>query len=446
MRYLPHTAEDITSMLASIGVTCLDDLFSSVPEVCKRQTQCHLPSPLNEWDLSQLLTDMNGDMAGSQGFRVFLGAGSYPHYIPAVVPYLLSRSEFTTAYTPYQPEISQGTLQAIYEYQTCISRLLGMEVANASLYDGASALAEALLMALRITKKHTVAVSTAIHPHYRQVVNTYLHHAGFRAMEIPYAADGRTDISMLMKSLTEKDLGAVAVQSPNFFGCIEEINKMSRLAHEKNALFVTCITEPLSLGLYNSPGVLGADIACGEGQSLGIPQSFGGPGLGLFACRQKFMRQMPGRLVGQTVDEDGHRGFVLTLATREQHIRREKATSNICTNNNLCALSAVIYLASLGGTGFMELARINYNKTEYLKTKLKQAGFRIPFGRATFNEFVAECPEGFHSTYNDLIKNKTIPGLSLEIHYPDLSNHYLFCVTEVHTRQDLDQLAKAVQG
>ncbi|MDO9530070.1 MAG: aminomethyl-transferring glycine dehydrogenase subunit GcvPA [Syntrophales bacterium] len=443
MRYLPHTSEDITSMLEEVGVDGLDGLFSTIPEDCRHRDDLNLPEPLTEWELNDRMGALSDSMAVSPEYKMFIGAGSYQHYIPASVSSLLGRSEFVTSYTPYQPEISQGTLQAIYEYQTLTTRLLGMEVANASIYDGASALAEALLMALRITKKRKVAISSLIHPLYRRVVQTYCEPSGYEIAELPYLDDGRTDLSKLAGM---NDLGAVAVQSPNFFGCIENLKEISEMVHEKSALLVASFTEPLAYGLFKNPGSQGADIACGEGQSLGIPQSFGGPVLGMFASKMKYVRSMPGRLVGKTTDMDGKRGFVLTLSTREQHIRREKATSNICTNNSLCALAAAMYMASMGGTGMRELAMLNYDKSEYLKSELKKAGFKINFESPTFNEFVVEFPAGFKNTYERLLEKKIVAGLPLAPYYPELSSHYLLCVTETRTRQDIDALVREVKS
>ncbi len=441
MRYLPHTWEDINSMLEVVGVESLDGLFSTVPEGCRLKEVLSLPEPITEWELNDRMAALAASMGASPAYRMFIGAGNYEHHIPASVSYLLSRSEFVTSYTPYQPEMSQGTLQGIYEYQTLTARLLGMEVANASLYDGASALAEALLMSIRITRRKQVAISTLIHPLYRQVVQTYFAPTGFSIIELPYLQNGKTDVSILDAL---DDLAAVAVQSPNFFGCIEELRLISHKAHESGALFVTAVTEPLAYGLLKNPGSQGADIACGEGQSLGIPQSFGGPGLGMLASRMKYVRNMPGRLVGETVDLDGKRGFVLTLATREQHIRREKATSNICTNNSLCALAAAMYMASLGGGGFRELSRINYDKCEYLKAQLKEAGLEISFESLTFNEFVVEFPVDFEKTYARLLRKKIVAGIPLVSYYPELVRHYLLCVTETKTKEDVDALVKEV--
>jgi len=443
MRYLPHTDEDIASMLQAVGAENLDDLFSTVPVDCRFKGDLNLPEALSEWELNDHMAALSDNMAVSPEYKVFLGAGSYEHFIPASASYLLSRSEFVTSYTPYQPEMSQGTLQAIYEYQTLAARLMGMEVATASHYDGATALAEALLMAIRITKQKKVAVSSLIHPLYRRVIKTYFEPTGYDIVELPYLDNGVTDTTGLDEM---DDLAAVAIQSPNFFGCVEDLRAAGQKAHDKKALFVASFTEALAYGLLKSPGSQGADIVGGEGQSLGIPRSFGGPALGMLASNKKYMRSLPGRLVGKTRDLDGKRGFVLTLATREQHIRREKATSNICTNNSLCALAAAMYMASVGGTGFRKLARLNYDKAEYLKMELKKAGFTIPFAGPTFNEFVVEFPPGFEATYKRLLEQKIVAGLSLAPYYPELADHYLLCVTETRSRNDMDALVREVKS
>ena len=442
MRYLPHTAEDIASMLAAVGEQDLDGLFASIPPYCRFDGRLNLPEAMTEWELNDHMDGLAASVAGAPAYASFLGAGSYDHCIPATVSFLLSRSEFLTSYTPYQPEMLQGTLQGIYEYQTLTARLLGMEVSTASHYDGAAALAEALLMAVRITKKKRVAVSRAIHPHYRQVVRTYFAPTGYGVVEIPYGETGETRLADLDG---QRDLAAVAVQSPNFFGCIEDLQKAAETAHEKEALFVACFTEALSYGILKGPGSQGADIVAGEGQSLGIPRSFGGPALGVLASRKQFVRSLPGRLVGQTKDRNGKRGFVLTLATREQHIRREKATSNICSNNSLCALAAAIYLASLGGTGIRRLASLNHDKAEYLKRGLAEAGCRLPFSAPTFNEFVVTAPGGFDALQRQLLEKSIVAGIPLGSFYPELAGHALLCVTETRTRADMDRLIEEVQ-
>lgn len=442
MRYLPHTFEDIEAMLQTIGLTNLNDLFPTIPSSCRIEKDLELLDPLTEWELNKHMKSLSDKMANSQEYTVFLGAGSYEHYLPASIQYLISRSELATAYTPYQPEISQGTLQAIFEYQTLVSALLGMEVSNASMYDGASALAEALFMSLRISRnKNTVAISKLIHPTYRRVIHTYFEPTDFKIVELPYLKNGRTDISPLKEI---EDLAAVAIQSPNFFGCIEDLHLVHNLAEQLKAIFITSFTEPLAYGILKNPGSQGADIVCGEGQSLGISQSYGGPGLGIFCTKNKYVRKMPGRLVGETQDKDGQKGYVLTLATREQHIRREKATSNICSNQSLCATLVAMYLASVGGSGLQKLAALNRDKSEYLKKRLQQAECNIPFNSPTFNEFVVKFPDDFKQKYQKLIKKKIIPGLDLSPYYPELAGYYLLCVTETKTKEDLDMLVKEV--
>jgi glycine dehydrogenase subunit 1 len=444
MRYLPHTESEIEEMLQVVGAKGLRELFSTIPESCCTLAHLDLPDPLTEWELDRHMQELAGTMAVSPDHKVFLGAGSYEHYIPAAAAYVLSRGEFVTAYTPYQPEVSQGTLQAIYEYQTLVTRLLGMDVANASMYDGASALAEALLMAIRMTRRSKVAVSAAVHPLYRKVVETYFAPTGYEIIELPCGEDGRTDLSGIDGV---EELAGVAVQSPNFFGCVEDLQSAAARAHQdEKTLFIAGFSEPLAYGLFKDPGSQGADIACGEGQSFGIARSYGGPGLGMFAAKQKCLRQMPGRLIGKTTDADGRRGFVLTLATREQHIRREKATSNICSNQGLCATSAAVYMAALGGTGIRQLARLNYDKSEYLKAKLAAAGVSIPFSAPTFNEFVADFGDGFESTWKALLEKKIVAGLPLSRFYPEMSGRYLLCATETHAKEDIDTLVKEVSS
>ncbi len=440
MRYFSHTPEDIQSMLSAIHSGSMDDLFSMIPDNCRMKKTPDIPPPLSEWELIQKMEEMSGEMPSS-AYRSYLGAGRYEHYIPAILPYLLGRSEFSTAYTPYQPEVSQGTLQAIYEYQTLTSRLLGMDVANASLYDGASALSEALFMAMRITKGKQIAMSRLVHPSFRKVVSTCLAPTSSKIIELPYQKDGTTDISTLKEM---KDLGAVVVQSPNFFGCIEDLQKVSGTIDHQKTLLIACFTEPIAFGLIHPPGDLGADIVCGEGQSLGIPLSYGGPGLGMLACKEAHVRNMPGRLVGKTTDLDGKPAFVLTLATREQHIRREKATSNICTNSSLCAVTALMFMASVGGSGIRKLAQLNHDKSEYVKNGFKAKGVRIPFSAPAFNEFVVQFDKEFSEKYEKLLQEKIIPGLPLSGFYPELKDHYLICVTETKGKADLDHFMEKV--
>ena len=443
MRYLPHTEEDISGMLKTIGKNSLDELFSSIPQNCRFPGELKLPQALTEWELKDHMQKLSQETNRLNPGMSFIGAGSYQHYIPEIIPFLLSRSEFYTAYTPYQPEISQGTLQGIFEYQTLVCRLLGLDIANASMYDGASALAEAILMSIRITKRKKVALSRLIHPSYRKVVATYLFATDFEIVELPYLESGKTDFSSISNW---DEFAAVAVQSPNFFGVIEDLDAIGKRVENEKTLFVCCFTEALSYGLLTPPGSLGVDIACGEGQSFGISQSHGGPGLGLFACRGKYMRSMPGRLVGQTEDLDGNRGFVLTLATREQHIRRDKATSNICTNQGLCALAASIYMATLGGSCMAELAQINLDKSEYLKQKLRECGVEIPFSSQTFNEFVIRLPEKLDKRRAELLEKGIVLGLPIEPYFTDLKEYYLICVTETAGREKLDGLIKELKS
>jgi len=445
MHYIPHTQQDIDSMLSAAGLNSEDDIFKGIPEELKRKTKLDLHDPMTEWDILEKMKQLSSKITSSENKTVFLGAGSYCHNIPSVVPYLISRSEFSTAYTPYQPEVSQGTLQAVYEYQTLTARLLGMEIANASMYDGGSSLAEALLMSLRINKKRNkVAVSDAVNPLYKKVVETYFAPTDFEVVYIPVNEQGRTDLSALDNT---GDLASIAVQSPNFFGIIEDNEAVSEYAKENNALFVSCFSEPFAFGLYKPAGLYDADIVCGEGQSMGIPQSFGGPGLGMFAAKKKYIRSMPGRLCGQTVDKDGKRGFVLTISTREQHIRREKATSNICSNQGLCATTSAIFMSCLGKTGLRKIAAQNHDKAVYLKNELIKCGFEDTFkGSPFFNEFVLKAPQGFDLLWEKLRCENVIAGLNIEKNYTNLSNNYLFCVTEAYSKKNIDNFIQMIKN
>jgi glycine dehydrogenase subunit 1 len=443
MRYFPHTDAEVSAMLEAVGIADLAGLFAHIPDECRFAGDIEVPGPLTEWDLTRRLEGLGQSMAVGHARAVLLGAGSYHHYIPEAVKSVMGRAEFLTSYTPYQPEVSQGTLQGIFEFQTLIARLLGVQVANASMYDGGSALAEALLMALRIKrKKTTVAISKAIHPHYRQVIKTYLAPSSFTIVELPVDASGRTDLSGLE---TIDECAAVALQSPNFFGVIEDLEQAATAIHDRDALFVACFSEPLAYGLLRSPGSLGADIVCGEGQSFGIAQSFGGAGLGLFGCRSEFIRNMPGRVVGETVDMDGKRGFVLTLSTREQHIRREKATSNICSNQGICALTAAAYLAALGGSGLRQLAKLNYDKAAYLKNGLREAGGKLLFEAPHFNEFVMRFDFDFTSVRANLMDKGVIIGLDCTRFYPEYEGAFLFCATETVSRELMDECINEVR-
>jgi glycine dehydrogenase subunit 1 len=378
----------------------------------------------------------------------FLGAGTYNHFIPSVVDHMISRSEFYTAYTPYQPEISQGTLQAIFEFQTHVCQLTGLDVANASMYDGASALAEAVLMAARIRKKaRKVFVSRAMHPEYRAVARTYTNDLDIEIVDIPFDDAGKTDLEWLKNNIGD-DTAAVALQYPNFFGVIEDMAAFSAVIKEKAALFITATTETVALGLLRPPGDFGVDIAVAEGQSLGNAVNFGGPHLGLFAVREAHLRNMPGRIVGETLDQDGQRGYVLTLSTREQHIRREKATSNICSNQSLCALAFTIHLSLLGRKGFRELASTNLSLAEYAKKQLVGAkGLSLAFDSPTFNEFVIKSEGVSAKDLNArLLDAGIIGGLALGSFYPELDNAMLLCITEMSTKGDIDRLVEVLRG
>ena len=440
IRYLPHTEEDIRKMMDAIGIKKVEDLFQTLPKEYRLSKPLNLPEPLSETDLLRHLQELQSPVISS-----FLGAGAYRHFIPTVVPNLVSRSEFYTAYTPYQPEISQGTLQAIFEYQTLMCQLTGMEVSNASLYDGASGLAEAVLMANRITRRKKVLLSQAIHPEYRRVIQTYIDPDQQEIVFIPYQEEGRTDEKILFDLLHE-DVSAVVIQSPNFFGVIEDLQPIGGKVHGIGGLMIVGFSEAIAYGILQPPGEMGADIVAGEGQSLGIPVSYGGPYLGVFTTQERFIRNMPGRLVGETVDLEGKRGFVLTLATREQHIRRERATSNICTNEGLCALISTVFLSCLGKEGLKELAMMNLSKTEYAKKAVSKIhGYKLNFNGPTFNEFVLQMEKEPEKVLEKLKKGKILGGLSLGKYYSDLDHHLLVTVTEMNRKEEIDQWAEALE-
>ena len=432
-------------MLAVLGLGSVDELLSHLPDGLRAQAHIALPPGVSEVELRNRLTELADQNLSESADAVFLGAGAYPHHVPAVVDQIIQRGEFATAYTPYQPEVSQGTLQAVFEFQSLIAALLGLDVANASMYDGASATAEAVLMAKRILpKRSTVLVSRALHPQYRQVMRTYLDgFPGVRLRELPWAEDGRLDRTALERELDENVIGAV-VGYPNVFGIVEDVAAVSQAVRQHGGLTISATTESLALGLLKSPGELGADIAVAEGQSLGIPMSYGGPGIGLFACRQPYLRNMPGRLVGETLDHDGRRGFVLTLATREQHIRRQRATSNICTNQGLCALAVTVFLCLLGRQGLRRLARQNVTKSHYARDLLTRSGrcqarFSAPF----FNEFVLRVANA-EAVWQRLKAEGLVAGLPLYEWYPELSDCLLVCVTETHPRAAIERLARSL--
>jgi len=439
LRYIPNSPEERAGMLRQIGLESPEELFQSIPAELRLSNALQTPDALSEIELLRNFENLAAQNIAAQR-ACFLGAGAYSHYIPTVVDHILSRSEFFTAYTPYQPEISQGTLQVIFEFQTLVCQLTGMEVANASMYDGSTALAEAVLMAERVTKRSKVIVAGAIHPEYLEVVHTYVQHAGIKLQPTAFDPDsGQVNSGDLR---LDENAAALVVQSPNFFGCIEDVTALSNAAHRAGALLIAVITEPISLGLLKSPGACGADIVVAEGQSFGVPLSFGGPYVGLFATQEKFARQMPGRLVGEAFDKQGRRGFVLTLATREQHIRREKATSNICTNEGLIALAATVYLETMGRRGLQEVAAQCAQKTAYAARRIAEIeGFSLPFSAPRFNEFVARAPIAAVELLSRLAKNKQLTGgLALSRYFKDRPNDFLVCVTETNSRKDIDAL------
>ncbi len=404
-----------------------------------------IPESLSEWELNAQMEELASQNIACKIYKCFIGASSYDHHIPSIIPYLISRSEFMTAYTPYQPEVSQGTLQGIYEFQTMITELLGMDIATASHYDCGTALSEACLIALRKSSTNNkIAVSSLVHPSHRQIIQTYIRPAGYKMVEIPYTKEGLTAAAALEKM---EGIAGIAIQSPNFFGNIENLKAFKTMADAKNSLFIVSFTEALAYGLLKNPGSLGADLVAGEGQSLGIAKSFGWPGLGLLAGTHKQMRNLPGRLIGKTKDANGADGFVLTLATREQHIRREKASSNICSNNGLNAMTAAMYLATAGKTGIREIALQNHDKAAYLKKCLMASGFESAFNTPFFNEFVMKAPRSFEEKRKALIRNNCIfAGLDMEPFYPELKQYYLFCATETVSKGDIDHLAKEVKS
>ncbi len=434
-RYLPMTEKDQKAMLEAIGAASVDELFSDIPEQVRFKGEYQLKKAKSESALLKELSQLSAKNADLRRNTSFLGAGVYDHYIPVIVDHVISRSEFYTAYTPYQPEISQGELQAIFEFQTMICELTGMDVANSSMYDGGTALAEAAMLASGHTRRNRLLVSSTVHPEARAVLNTYAKGQRLEVVEIP-ANNGLTDISALEELLSE-EVAAVMVQYPNFFGGIEPLKKIEELAHKDKSLFVVS-SNPLSLGVLTPPGHFGADIVVGDTQVFGIPGAYGGPHCGYFAVTNKLMRKIPGRLVGQTVDEEGRRGFVLTLQAREQHIRREKATSNICSNQALNALASSVAMTAFGKKGLREMAVANIQKANYAKNKLKEAGANIVFEGPIFNEFVVKLTKPVKEVNQQLVNKNIIGGYDLGRDYPELSNHMLIAVTELRTKEEID--------
>ena len=441
MRYLPKSPSERQEMLAAIGACSIEDLFRAVPEKFRLRAPLPLPGPLSETEIIQYFQARAAENA--RGYTSFLGAGVYQHLRSVAADALVQRGEFLTSYTPYQAEISQGTLAAIFEFQTLMCQLTGQEVANASMYDGSTALTEAVLMAERLTGRHRVLIARSVHPEYRQVLATYARNLGLEIKEIGYAETGQMDRSALLK----EDLAhaaAVVVQSPNFFGVLEDVPALAEAAHAEGALLVTTVAAAVSLGIVRPPAE--ADIVAMEAQSLGVAPSYGGPYVGVIATREKFMRQMPGRLAGQTTDAAGRRGFVLTLATREQHIRREKATSNICTNEALYALAATIHLCLLGKEGVREMASQNLAKARFAAGELEKIpGVRRVFSAPFFNEFTLEFPRSVKMINAALLREKIIGPLALGTHYPELTKRAVVCVTETAPRGEIERFATAVR-
>ncbi len=447
--YTPSRGEALEKMLRRIGVGSVDELFADIPDTLRLKGDLDLPGPLPEWELIRSLRELAERNSPVGRMVSFLGGGCYDHHIPAAVRHLLGRSEFATAYTPYQPEVSQGTLQAIFEFQTYMARLTGMDAANASMYDGASALAEAVLMAQRLRPdRRRVLLSGTVHPEYRQVVRTLTRPLDLEIVEPPPTETLEADWERLFHKLNE-DTSCVVIQNPNFFGTIENLSALretARRVQEARALFIVSVVEPISLGVLLPPGECGADIVVAEGQSLGIPPSFGGPHLGIFATRKELVRQMPGRLVGQTQDRRGNRGFVLTLATREQHIRRERATSNICTNQSLCALASTIYLALVGRLGLEAISALNIQRAHEAMDAIQAIpGFQVVQNR-TFNEFVVRPPVAPERLNERLLREGILGGLDLSRLDPEWDGLWLFCCTERTSREDLGRLTGTLRG
>ncbi len=445
-RYLPVTEQDQADMLAVIGAESIEELFTDIPAAVRYSGVMPMSGRLGEPELLRHMRELADRNADSDRYPSFLGAGLYDHHIPVVLNHVISRSEFYTAYTPYQPEISQGELQAIFEFQSYICELTGMRVANASMYDGATALAEAAALAAGATKRKQIIVSRTVHPEAREILLTSAHGLNLDVIEIGYK-DGVTDLAALEAAITE-ETAAVLIQTPNFFGCVENIRAVEPLIHAKKGLLVLS-TNPMSLGLLESPGKLGADVVVGDAQPLGIPASLGGPTCGFFAVSEPLMRRIPGRIVGQTVDREGKRGFVLTLQAREQHIRREKATSNICSNQALLALCASVYMSTLGKAGMQEAALLNLRKSHYAANQAAaSASLSLAFASPFFNEFVVRLPEAadLKAVNSKLLKAGFIGGYDLGEAYPELKGHMLIAVTERRTKDEIDRFVSVLEA
>jgi glycine dehydrogenase subunit 1 len=446
MNYVPNTHTEQKAMLEHMGLSSIEELLTSVPEEVRLHRPLNLPAALPEPDLKRVMNGMAAKNKQLDTTISFLGAGTYDRMLPSVVPHLQHRSEFVTSYTPYQPEVSQGMLQAIYEFQTMVCQITGMDVANASLYDGSTALVEAVLMALGPGGRGEVVISAGVDPQYRRVLQTYAISRGFEIKEVP-VRNGVTALEELDAAIGART-SAVIIQQPNFFGCIEDVRAIEPIAHRGKSLFITAITEPASLAVLAPPGACNVDIAVGELMSFGNPMSYGAPALGFMAAQQKFMRLLPGRLVGQTVEEGGKKqtGYVLTLQTREQHIRRERATSNICTNQSLLAVGATIFLAALGKQGFRELGELCLQKAHYAFRQITAIpGFKAAFSAPFFDEFVIQSPVSLSALQQHFVRANIIGGYPLNESYPGMENVMLFCVTETRTREDIDLLVNVLR-
>ncbi len=443
MKYTPNTRPDQEQMLSSMEAKSVKELFNVLPDKVRiDKISAVPPKGLSEIELKRLMKALADKNVSSDGTVSFMGGGAYDHFIPSIVNHIIKRSEFYTAYTPYQPEISQGTLQSIFEYQSLICDLTGMDVCNASMYDGATSMAEAASLAVHHTGRKEILISSAVDPNYRQVLNTYAQGTGWKVVEFRYEQSLGTSAFAEAEKLISDRTACVIIANPNYFGCIEPIEKFSRLARSKGAMMISAV-DPISLGILKRPGDLGVDITVGEGQALGLPQNFGGPYLGLFAVKKDYIRLIPGRIVGETVDTKGRRGYVLTLQAREQHIRREKAFSNICSNEALCALAATVYLAAMGRQGLREVAEQCLQKANYAKKKLsKLVAFRSP----SFKEFVIKTSKPVAEVNKGLLKENIIGGIDLGKDYPELKGHMLLAVTEMVRKAEIDRFASFISG
>ncbi|MHB1000244.1 MAG: aminomethyl-transferring glycine dehydrogenase subunit GcvPA [Armatimonadota bacterium] len=444
MVYIPNTLDDRQRMLHALGIDDISELFEQIPDHIRVKGLLDIPGSASEIELRTIARNLSTKNCNLDEYTCFLGAGLYDSYIPSTVPAIISRSEFYTSYTPYQPEISQGNLQSIFEFQSLICQLTGMDVSNASMYDGATALTEAALMASSITGRTQWLVSDCVNPAYREVMKTYAKSSGYE-IAISKRTGIMTDMESLQGQVTD-NTACVIIQNPNFFGALEDLTAAEKYIHEKKALFIICY-DPISLGLLNPPAHYNADICTAEGQPLGIPMNFGGPLLGLFSCKNEYIRQMPGRIVGAATDSAGHKGYTLTLQAREQHIRREKATSNICTNEALYALAATVYLSTVGPHGLSQIANLSLQKAHYAAESISEIDqFYLPCESLFFREFVIKTPISVKEINNRLMERKIIGGLDLERYYPDMKDQMLLCVTENRSRDEIDNLINGLKS